>query len=697
MQRMIVHICMIADDNYVMPTSVAMTSFINHKDSSETYHFHIVAAALSAETQAVFKSFARPDVIVDILEQDPAVFAGAHKFDPHAVCVASVSALFKFMLADLLPDLDKVLYMDGDIVARHSLGEIYKVGLGDNYAAVVADSGQIYYKHDYVKRVRRYFNSGVMLLNLKRMRQDDMSRVLLDCKRAQQDSNLMDQNVFNVVFDGHVKYLPIRYNFQGVSLIRAEGKWTLAQLNTLFGTNYATERDLFADAAVIHYSSKDKPWKTPDGVLTYEWLRDYAQAPISHPLLPQTAIDGKAPLVSVVMPCYNVEHYVGETLDSLLKQTYRPIEIICLDDGSTDKTAEVLKRYAESNDNISVTLNSNHHQGWERNEGMKLAKGKYLYFMDSDDILAPKAIAELVLFAEQNETDIIYFEADSFYETDKLKKKFPAYKSLYHRKCAFPALYKGEELYFRQRTRGGMIISPCLQFLRKDFVDEAKLSFPELPTWEDNIFAIDALLAAKRVLALPARYYRRRVRSGSTMTATDAVERSLAIGVIAGHILKRSEGYLEESQERELLRAHALGYLRRFQESLTAAPAERTSLDSALNSALKASDLVPLTLRYFDTLSYVRRRFNEVDTALKKLEEKMRMRAGANAGGIVSPKWRMAELRLIVQRAASQIGHKTREKVWGGVKCLRENGVKYTAKHAAGKVLRRIGLEGVKW
>lgn len=703
---MIVHICMIADDNYVMPASVAMTSFISHKDSDETFHFHIVAAALSTETQAVFKSFERQDVTVDILEQDPAVFAGAHKFDPKAVCVASISALFKFMLADLLPDLDKVLYIDGDIVARHSLGEIYKVELGDDYAAVVADSGQIYYKHDYVKRVKRYFNSGVMLLNLKKMRQNDMSRVLLDCKRAQTDSNLMDQNVFNVVFDGHVTYLPIRYNFQGVSLVRAEDKWSLEQINMLFGTSYTSERDLFFDAAVIHYSSKDKPWKTPDGVLTHEWLRDYAQAPIDHPLLPQTATGKAEPLVSVVVPCYNVEQYVGDALDSLLSQTYRRIEIICLDDGSTDQTAEVLKRYATLHDNISAILNNNHHQGWERNKGMKLAKGKYLYFMDSDDILAPEAITELVLFAEQNETDIIYFEADSFYETDELKLKFPAYESLYHRKHAFPSIYNGEDLYFRQRKRGGMIISPCLQFIRKEFVDKAKVSFPELPTWEDNIFTIDTLLAAKRVLVLPNRYYRRRVRPGSTMTATAVAERNVAVGAIVSHILKRSETYLEESQERELLRVQAIGYLRWHQKSLIESPDERISLDSALNSVLKASDLALLTLRYFDKMSYVRRRFNEVSLALKRSKE--------NA----SFKRQTQELHSPVQCITMEVRDKDREiealkaseayrtgmfityparKVWGGVKCVRDNGIRYMVKHLVGKIARRMGMENVKW
>jgi len=654
---MTVHICMICDDNYVIPTSVAMTSFIHYKGPDEVFHFHIVAAALSAETQAVFKSFVRQDVFVDILAQDPAVFAGAHKFDPKAVCVASISALFKFMLADLFPGLDKVLYIDGDIVARHSLAEIYKIELCNEYAAVVADSGQIYYKHDYVKRVNRYFNSGVMLLNLKKMRQNDMSRVLLDCKRKQTDSSLMDQNVFNVVFDGHVKYLPIRYNFQGVSLVRAEGKWSLAQINDLFGTRYVSERDLFADAAVIHYSSKDKPWKTPDGVLTYEWLRDYARTPIDHPLLPQTATDSVTPLVSVIMPCYNVEQYVGEAIDSLLSQTYRRIEIICLDDGSVDKTADVLKRYAALHDNIYLIFNSNHHQGWERNEGMRRARGKYIYFMDSDDILMPEAVAELVLYAEQNETDLICFEADSFYETDGLKAKFPAFESLYHRKCAFPAIYNGEDLYFRQRRRGGMIISPCLQFIRKDFIDKANISFPELSTWEDNIFTIDTLLAAKRVLVLPNRYYRRRVRSGSTMTASATIDRSVAVGAIASHILKRSEAYQEESKERELLRVQAIGYLRWHQKALTEFPDERMSLDSALNSSLKASDLMALTLRYFDKMSYTRRRFNEITMALKKLEQKEKSNDGASSVEIASLKRLIAELRSSAQCTSVQNGN----------------------------------------
>lgn len=266
-----VHICLISDDNYVMPTSTAIRSLIKSKRPDSEYVVHIVASALKEESKRAFLGLGSEKVELDVVECDPSIFSGLHVFDEKAICVASISALFKFLLAEIFPRIDKLLYIDGDLICREDLSELYATELGGAYAAAVPDSGQIYYRHKYVKLVKRYVNSGVMLLNLKLMRELGLKDKLIETKRALSDSNLMDQNVFNVVFDGHLKYLPIRWNFMPVSLWRADGKWKLEDINRLFETDYASIRDIYADSAIIHYSSKDKPWKTPDGAMSYLW------------------------------------------------------------------------------------------------------------------------------------------------------------------------------------------------------------------------------------------------------------------------------------------------------------------------------------------------------------------------------------------------------------------------------------------
>lgn len=542
-----IQLALISDDNYVVPTSVALKSIIASKAPGRELGIHIIASGLSSDSKRAFLELESKEVKITLIERDPTVFKELHTFKEDAVCVASISALFKFVLPQLLPDHDKVLYLDGDLIVKRDLGEIYDLELGENYAAVVPDSGQIYYKHDYVRRVKKYFNSGVMLLNLKEMRKHHLAEVLVRTKKELTDSNLMDQNVFNVVFDGHLKYLPIKWNFMPVSLDRAAGKWKLSDINELFEVDYKNVRDLFDDAAIIHYSSKDKPWKSPDGALAYEWT------------LTRETPELKS--VSVIIPTFNVENYIEESLKSVLAQDIPELEVICLDDGSTDKTKKHIKAMMKTDKRIKLIENTNHRQGFERNRGLEMAKGEYAYFMDSDDLLLPGALKRLVSIAEADKLDLMYFEGDSFYETKELEKAFPRFKSVYHRKDAFPKVYSGVELYGLLRKSGDLIISPCLQLARRKWLVESGVRFPEdMLLMEDNLYTVKSLLKASRVRVLTSRHFSRRVRKSSTMTGEKRGQKELAaIEQIVAALLKLSE---EEKEAKYWLYHHAAAFLR---------------------------------------------------------------------------------------------------------------------------------------
>ena len=104
------------------------------------------------------------------------------------------------------------------------------------------------------------------------------------------------------------------------------------------------------------------------------------------------------PLVSVVIPAYNAERYIADTLQSILDQTYRNIEIIVIDDGSTDNTASILKGYA---DKIKIALRKNSGNcSIPRNDGIELANGKYISFFDADDLMLPDRIERQVKLLE---------------------------------------------------------------------------------------------------------------------------------------------------------------------------------------------------------------------------------------------------------------------------------------------------------
>lgn len=112
-----------------------------------------------------------------------------------------------------------------------------------------------------------------------------------------------------------------------------------------------------------------------------------------------------APLVSVVIPCYDAEKWISEAVDSCLDQTYRPIEIIVIDDGSTDKSKIILQKYGAK---IKLVCGSNQGGNYARNLGFSLSRGDYIQFLDADDYLLPEKIAHQVHFLQETKADVVY-------------------------------------------------------------------------------------------------------------------------------------------------------------------------------------------------------------------------------------------------------------------------------------------------
>lgn len=111
-------------------------------------------------------------------------------------------------------------------------------------------------------------------------------------------------------------------------------------------------------------------------------------------------IDNKHVMVSVIIPCYNIEKWIGETLQSIMKQTNQNFEVICVNDGSTDETLKVLERYANDYDKVKVLSQVNAGVSMARNNGIRHAKGKYISFLDGDDLLHPDFIKDMLSLAE---------------------------------------------------------------------------------------------------------------------------------------------------------------------------------------------------------------------------------------------------------------------------------------------------------
>lgn len=267
----VVNIVFICDSGYVVPTAVAIKSLLLSKDNDSIYNIIVVSRGLSDE-QIRYLNFKKQGVSESFILIDD--HANKREITPYGV---SDSALLKFKLSSLLPKLSKVLYIDGDVIIKKDLRDLYMTELGRNYAGVVRDIPQTLYENQIfgIEFGTDYFNSGVMLLNLEQIRKDNCENKLIQ-ERNKSKSRLMDQDIYNKVFKEKVVQMPIKYNTLYVNLIRSKGKYQIGKINDLYGTKYTSIEDIRKDSAIIHYCSSDKPWKYYDTPMADEWIYIYS-------------------------------------------------------------------------------------------------------------------------------------------------------------------------------------------------------------------------------------------------------------------------------------------------------------------------------------------------------------------------------------------------------------------------------------
>ena len=123
---------------------------------------------------------------------------------------------------------------------------------------------------------------------------------------------------------------------------------------------------------------------------------------------------GQCERVSIIIPIYNVEQYIEECLLSAMRQTLKEIEIICVNDGSTDDSMGIVRKYAREDPRIRIVEKENGGLSSARNAGMDAAKGEYILFLDSDDWILPETLEEIYDSAVKNDLDNVYFNAAVF-------------------------------------------------------------------------------------------------------------------------------------------------------------------------------------------------------------------------------------------------------------------------------------------
>ena len=264
--------------------------------------------------------------------------------------------------------------------------------------------------------------------------------------------------------------------------------------------------------------------------------------------------------ISVIVPVYNCEDYLEESLGSLLNQTFKDIEIICIDDGSNDNSLDILKNIASSDSRIKVFTQENQGAGAARNYGMKKASGDYIYFFDADDFLEKDALEKAYSNAIKNDSDIVFFKFDQYKDNRFFAHSGPNLE-IQFAGADFDSFTFDWHDYRRGPFTGPF--APWLKIYKKEFLDAHEcFKFPNGLNHNDVPFHVMTFLKASKISFIPEHLYRYRIDNAGSITNNrlkkyDHIFR--IINMVEDFLL--SEDYMEEfKKEFDYFKANRITY-----------------------------------------------------------------------------------------------------------------------------------------
>lgn len=267
--------------------------------------------------------------------------------------------------------------------------------------------------------------------------------------------------------------------------------------------------------------------------------------------------------VSVIIPVYNSEKYLDACLRSVERQSLREIEILCVDNASTDDSAAIINGYCSRDERFVYIRNEcNRGQAYSRNVGLEKAQGTYICFVDSDDMMCDGALLDLYKHMEKENLDGILFNADVINEAGM--KNSDTHMPL--RPFSYFGVSNGKKVFSVLVEKGEYSAVVWRQFWRKNYLELYGIRFFEMGApHEDCLFSFEALMAAERIKCVQTVYYRYRKHSES-ITASASPERVAGLFICFIEIMLRSRELLINMDMKTISSIYAC--LSRYQECI---------------------------------------------------------------------------------------------------------------------------------
>ena len=292
---------------------------------------------------------------------------------------------------------------------------------------------------------------------------------------------------------------------------------------------------------------------------------------------------GGEPLISVIIPVYNAERFLRETMDSLLSQTFRNFEILCIDDGSTDGSGEILAEYEARDPRIRVFPQKNGGTSRARNYGTCEAAGKYLYFLDHDDLLEREAFEQMADALERDQLEYLAFNAYAFADDDACRETAERQnRGYFRRELQEHVVYTGQELFRALKNDPDKsYISPAWAcVVSRELILTHQIRFnPEILN-EDEPWNFAVLMKVRRAGCLNRNLLRYRMHSSSLVRSASPYELAYSQFRCSQEIQKMisDPAFLREPGMDDVLAGHIVSLQRRAVGNYRRCSAEEKAL-----------------------------------------------------------------------------------------------------------------------
>ena len=402
------------------------------------------------------------------------------------------------------------------------------------------------------------------------------------------------------------------------------------------------------------------------------------------------------PKVSVIIPVYNTEQYLRACLDSVVNQTLRDIEIICVDDGSTDGSLAILREYQEKDSRVSVYTQPNLNAGAARNHGLRYAKGKYLSFLDSDDFFERNMLEDCYCALEATNADIVCFFAKMLDMRSGEMSDMPW--SLVTAHLPDRDVFSPEDI--SSKIFNSFQNWPWNKMFRHELIKKNNIRFQEIRRTNDMLFTCSALASANTITVIRRPYTYYRVGTGNSLQQTndqcpldfwDAFTETKKYLIHAGQYDRFKQSFLNWTLEGILFNYHVM-------KDISSAAAAfslikfRGERDFSFTDYPEDYYYDPNQIK--DYLAIIKQDLLSSD-AMRPYIENVERKFAEQERRIAEQERLIAErdkwLRDIKSSVSFRLGRGitwTPRKIRGGVRCYQEHGLRYTARRFLEHIIR---------